>query len=85
MRPLAPGTDRYGAEVTVTERGHLVLPGRVGGDPIAAWHHDAAIKVPLGQDVELMLTEGALLFERAARSIRRPSPAPPGPPRLGPR
>ena len=44
------------------------------GDPIASWHHDAAIKVPAGQDVELMLTEGALLFEKAARRI----PQPPG-------
>ena len=43
-------------------------------DPIASWHHDAAIKIPAGQDVELMLTEGALLFERAARRI----PQPPG-------
>ena len=44
------------------------------GDPIASWHHDAAIKRPAGQEVELMLTEGALLFERAARRI----PQPPG-------
>ena len=36
------------------------------------WQHDAGIKIPRGQDVELMLTEGALLFERAARSIRQP-------------
>ena len=41
-------------------------------DPIAAWQHDAGIKIPRGQDVELMLAEGALLFERAARSIRQP-------------
>jgi len=43
-------------------------------DPIASWHHDAAIKIPAGQDVELMFTAGALLFERAARRI----PQPPG-------
>ena len=41
-------------------------------DPIAHWHHDAAIKIPRGQDVELMLMEGALLFERAARGIKQP-------------
>jgi len=72
MRALAPGTDRYGAEVTVTEEGTWYFQVESWSDPIAAWHHDAAIKVPLGQDVELMLTEGALLFERAARSIRQP-------------
>jgi len=44
-------------------------------DPIASWHHDAAIKIPAGQDVELMLTEGALLFERISRRIPQPAGA----------
>ena len=72
MRELAPGTDRYGAEVTVTGEGTWQFHVEAWSDPIAHWHHDAAIKMPRGQDVELMLTEGALLFERAARSIRQP-------------
>jgi starch synthase (maltosyl-transferring) len=72
MRPLAPGTDRYGADVTVTSEGTWHFHVESWSDPIAAWAHDAEIKIPLGQDVELMLAEGALLFERAARSIRQP-------------
>ena len=72
MRELAPGTDRYGADVTVTCEGTWHFHVESWSDPIAHWHHDAAIKIPRGQDVELMLTEGALLFERAARSIRQP-------------
>jgi len=72
MRELAPGTDRYGADVTVTCEGTWYFHVESWSDPIAHWHHDAAIKIPRGQDVELMLTEGALLFERAARSIRQP-------------
>ncbi|MDX6342403.1 MAG: hypothetical protein QOH87_2541, partial [Trebonia sp.] len=36
------------------------------------WDHDAGIKIPRGQDVELMLAEGALLFDRAARAVRQP-------------
>ena len=84
MRELTPGTDRYGADVTVTAEGlwHFQVEG--WGDPIAHWRHDAAIKVPLGQETELMLAEGALLFERAARGVRGDSPgwrtraAPPG-------
>ena len=72
MRELEPGTDRYGAAVTVTSEGSWQFHVESWSDPIAHWHHDAAIKVPRGQDVELMLTEGALLFERAARSIRQP-------------
>ena len=74
MRELAPGTDRWGADVTVTAEGAWRFHVEAWGDPIASWHHDAAIKIPAGQDVELMLTEGALLFEKAARRI----PQPPG-------
>jgi len=72
MRELAPGTDRYGAEVTVTAEGTWQFHVEAWSDPIAHWHHDAAIKIPRGQDVELMLAEGALLFERSARGIRLP-------------
>jgi len=72
MRELVPGTDRYGADVTVTSEGNWQFHVQAWSDPIARWHHDAAIKVPLGQDVELMLSEGALVFERAARAIRQP-------------
>jgi starch synthase (maltosyl-transferring) len=72
MRELAAGTDRWGADVTATSEGLWRFHVEAWGDPIASWHHDAAIKIPAGQDVELMLTEGALLFERAARRIALP-------------
>ncbi|MGH3257733.1 MAG: maltotransferase domain-containing protein [Streptosporangiaceae bacterium] len=75
MRELAPGTDRYGADVTVTSEGLWRFHVEAWADPIASWHHDAAIKIPAGQDVELMLTEGALLFERAVRRIPQPQGA----------
>jgi starch synthase (maltosyl-transferring) len=74
MRELAPGTDRYGADVSMSREGLWRFHVEAWADPIASWHHDAAIKIPAGQDVELMLTEGALLFERASRRI----PQPPG-------
>jgi starch synthase (maltosyl-transferring) len=72
MRQLAPGSDRYGADVTVTSEGVWYFHVESWSDPIAHWVHDAEIKIPRGQDVELMLAEGALLFERAARSVRQP-------------
>ena len=72
MRLLTPGSDRYGAEVTVTGEGTWSFHVESWSDPIAAWDHDAGIKIPVGQDVELMLAEGALLFERAGRTIRQP-------------
>ena len=72
MREIAPGTDRYGAEVTPSTEGSWRFHVEAWGDPIGHWQHDAGIKVPRGQDVELMLTEGAALFDRAARSPARP-------------
>ncbi len=67
MREIAEGTDRYGADVTPTAEGLWHFRVEAWGDPCAHWRHDCAIKVPIGQDVELMLAEGALLFDRAAR------------------
>jgi starch synthase (maltosyl-transferring) len=75
MRMLAPGTDRWGADVTPTSEGSWRFHVEAWADPIATWHHDAAIKIPAGQDVELMLTEGALLFERISRRIPQPAGA----------
>jgi starch synthase (maltosyl-transferring) len=75
LRELEPGTDRHGADVTVTAEGLWFFQVEAWGDPIAHWRHDAAIKVPRGLETELMLTEGALLFERAARGVRGDSTA----------
>ena len=72
MRETLPGLDRYAAEVTPDAEGRWRFHVEAWGDPIGHWHHDAAIKVPRGQDVELMLAAGALLFDRAARSPSRP-------------
>ncbi|HEU5155637.1 MAG TPA: alpha-1,4-glucan--maltose-1-phosphate maltosyltransferase [Streptosporangiaceae bacterium] len=69
MRELVPGTDRYGAAVTVTETGEWHFKVEAWGDPIAHWWHDAEIKVPRGQDVGLMMAEGTRLFARAAEAV----------------
>ena len=64
--------------MTVTAEGLWHFQVEAWGDPIAHWRHDAVIKVPRGLESELMLSEGALLFERAARGVRgtaRPGPA----------
>jgi starch synthase (maltosyl-transferring) len=70
MRALAPGTDSYGADVVPSSEGLWHFRIEAWGDPIAHWRHDAAIKLPIGQDVELTLAEGALLFDRAARQAK---------------
>ena len=73
MHALTPGTDRYGTEVTPDSPGDWSFRVEAWADPIADWHHDAGIKVPRGQDIELMMAEGALLFDRASKSIIRSS------------
>jgi len=75
MRELAAGTDRLGADVAPTRAGLWHFRIEAWGDPIAHWRHDAAIKVPIGQDIELMLEEGALLFDRMAAVPGLPSSA----------
>ena len=72
MSETIPGTDRYVTEVTPSAEGRWRFQVEAWGDPIGHWRHDAGIKVPRGQDVELMLAEGAALFDRAAKSARRP-------------
>src|SRR6202040_1216297 len=50
MAELAPGTDRLGAEVTVTAEGQWHFYVLAWRDPVAQWRHDAEIKIPRGQD-----------------------------------
>ncbi|MGE7439125.1 maltotransferase domain-containing protein, partial [Kitasatospora sp. NPDC001175] len=71
MRELAPGTDRWGAEVTPDAEGRWTYTVETWSDPVADWLHTAEIKVPAGQDIELVLEEGALLLERAAGGVPR--------------
>ena len=73
MHELAPGTDRLGADVTVTSEGLWQFYVAAWRDPYAQWRHDAEIKVPRGLDTELVLADGALLFARAARAMSVPA------------
>ena len=69
MRLVAPGTDRYEAVVTADATGAWTFQIEAWSDPLESWRHDARIKVPEGQDVELMLEEGARLHEQAAANL----------------
>jgi starch synthase (maltosyl-transferring) len=63
--------DRWSADVTPDEPGTWSVTVEGWSDPVATWRHNAEIKVEAGIDVELMLTEGALLLERAATALPR--------------
>ncbi|MEU5219528.1 alpha-1,4-glucan--maltose-1-phosphate maltosyltransferase [Streptomyces sp. NPDC020807] len=69
MRELAPGTDRWGAEVTPDVEGLWTYAVEAWSDPVATWRHTARIKIPAGIDSELVLAEGAELHERAAKGV----------------
>ncbi|PWJ08308.1 alpha-1,4-glucan--maltose-1-phosphate maltosyltransferase [Streptomyces sp. NWU49] len=69
MRELAPGTDRWGAEVTAGAPGLWTYTVEGWGDPITTWRRTATIKVPAGIDTGLVLEEGADLYERAAAGV----------------
>jgi starch synthase (maltosyl-transferring) len=69
MRELAPGTDRWGATVTAGPPGLWTFTVEAWGDPITTWRHHAQIKIPAGMDTELVLEEGARLYERAAAGV----------------
>ncbi|MFE7900247.1 maltotransferase domain-containing protein, partial [Streptomyces sp. NPDC057424] len=69
MRELAPGSDRWGAEVTANAVGHWSYRVEAWSDPVATWRHTAGIKIPAGIDPGLVLEEGAELYERAAAGV----------------
>ncbi|MEW1691774.1 alpha-1,4-glucan--maltose-1-phosphate maltosyltransferase [Streptomyces sp. NPDC091265] len=69
MRELAPGTDRWGADVTPDAEGRWTYTVEAWSDPVATWRHTAQIKIPAGIDTALVLAEGAALYERAAEGV----------------
>ncbi|WP_326687853.1 alpha-1,4-glucan--maltose-1-phosphate maltosyltransferase [Streptomyces sp. NBC_01795] len=69
MRELAPGTDRWGAEITPDAEGRWTYSVEAWSDPMSTWREHAKIKIPAGIDTELTLEEGAVLHERAAARV----------------
>jgi starch synthase (maltosyl-transferring) len=70
MTPAEPGTDRWLVLVQVEAEGMWRFQVKAYADEYATWLHDAAVKIPAGVDVELMLTTGAGLLERAKADKR---------------
>ena len=77
MSPGAPGTDRWHAPVRIPDdpsaEGMWSFHVEAWSDPLGTWWHDAPLKVEAGVDVDVMLEEGARLYERAAAGVPEPS------------
>ncbi|MEU1482407.1 alpha-1,4-glucan--maltose-1-phosphate maltosyltransferase [Streptomyces sp. NPDC005752] len=69
MRELAPGTDRWGADVTPESEGRWTYTVEAWSDPVSTWRAAARIKIPAGIDTALVLDEGAELYARAAEGV----------------
>jgi starch synthase (maltosyl-transferring) len=61
--------DHYTAWITPDLEGAWSFEIQAWSDPLGTWEHDAGIKIPAGVDVDLMFTEGRLLFERVLKSL----------------
>jgi starch synthase (maltosyl-transferring) len=61
--------DRYEAWVTPDAEGPWTFELHAWSHPLATWEHAAGLKIPAGVDVELMFTEGRLLFERVLAGL----------------
>jgi starch synthase (maltosyl-transferring) len=71
LRMTPDGTEPdiwYGPFVTDAE-GAWTFTVEGWSDPLGTWWHDAPLKVEAGVDVDLMLEEGARLYERAAQGL----------------
>ncbi len=69
---MQPGDNDVWSVPVVTDcegRWTFVIEG--WSDPLGTWWHDAPLNVDAGVDVDVMLEEGALLFERAVRGVPR--------------
>jgi starch synthase (maltosyl-transferring) len=69
MTPVVGVPDRYEALVIPDAEGAWTFEVHAWSAPLDTWVHDAGIKIPAGVDVELMFTEGRLLFERVLTGL----------------
>ncbi len=71
MTEVTAGTDRWSCQAQVTVAGPHTFTIEAYRDDYGTWLHNAEVKIPLGLDVELMLTLGSQLLARAAKEASR--------------
>ncbi|MGZ6791838.1 MAG: alpha-1,4-glucan--maltose-1-phosphate maltosyltransferase, partial [Mycobacteriales bacterium] len=76
LRMAAGSDDGWSAPVTLDGEGLWTFVVEGWSDPLGTWWHDAPLKVDAGVDVELVLEEGARLYERATHGVPAAQQAP---------
>lgn len=71
LRDYQNGTDFFGSKIQLTEQGRYQYLIRAYSDDYLTWHHNATVKIAVGQDQDLMILEGIALFERALKEKSR--------------
>jgi starch synthase (maltosyl-transferring) len=69
-------TDRWSAPLTFDTQGAWTFAVEAWSDPLGTWWHDAPLKVDADVDVEVVLEEGARLYERATDGVPKAKRAP---------
>jgi len=69
LRMAKGENDRWSAPVTFDTEGVWTFAVEAWSDPLGTWWHDAPLKVDAGVDVEVVLEEGARLYERAIAKV----------------
>jgi starch synthase (maltosyl-transferring) len=76
LRMTKGDNDTWSADVTFDVPGAWSFTVEGWSDPLGTWWHDAPLKVDAGVDVEVVLEEGARLYERALQNVPKPRRAP---------
>ena len=66
-----PGSDFFETRVAIDEIGIWSYRILAYGDDFQTWHHNATVKIALGQDTELMIMEALALFAKASKQKTR--------------
>ncbi len=71
LRMTAQVNDRWTAPVTLDVEGAWSFTVEGWSDPLGTWWHDAPLKMDADVDVDVVLEEGARLYERALEGVPR--------------
>ena len=65
------GSDFFQTQVQINETGLWKFKVHSFGDDFQTWHHNATVKIAIGQDAELMILEAVGLFTAASKDKNR--------------